>query len=228
MTAPILAYKTARADDPARLKPFRLGATQLYVQPSRTFSRAETLGVGLQVFGLSSGRDGGAKLRYVFRRDGRIVLSRERGVADYAALPDVLEEFPLTEFLPAHYTLDVTGVVDGRDAVTAKEEFDVSPRVDLPRPWFYAKLMPPASDPYYGPIVGGQLLRAGQADRALELFERTIARSGPNAPLLNGLGDCRAALGRPREALEAWEQSLKIDPRQPEILRKAEAIREKK
>jgi GWxTD domain-containing protein len=228
MTGPILAYKTARAEDAARLKPFRLGATQLYVQPNRTFARAETLGVGFQVFVASPGRTGKVKLRYVFRRDRRIVLSRERGLADYAALPDILEEFPLTDFVPAHYTLEVTSVVDGRDVVTARDEFDVSPQAALPRPWFYSKLMPPASDPYYGPIVGGQLFRAGRPAEALDLYELTIARIGATAPLLNGLGDCRAALGRPREALAAWEQSLKLDPRQPEIRQKAEALRDKK
>lgn len=228
MTAPILAYKTARAEDATRLKPFRLGGTQLYVQPNRTFARAETLGVGFQVFGVPPGRNGGAKIRYVFRRDQRIVLSRERGVSDYAALPDILEEFPLTDFIPAHYTLEVTGVVDGRDAVTAKDEFDVSQEGVLPRPWFYSKLMPPGSDPYYGPIVGGQLFRAGRLAEALALYERTIARFGATVPLLNGLGDCRAALGRPQEALAAWEQSLKLDPLQPEIRKKAEEIRDKK
>jgi GWxTD domain-containing protein len=228
MTAPILAYKTARAEDATRQKPFRLGATQLYVQPNRTFSRSETLGVGFQVFGLSAGQKGKAKLRYIFRRDQRIVLSRERGIADYAALPDILEEFPLTDFVPAHYTLEVTGVVDGQDAVTAKDEFDISQQAILPRPWFYSKLMPPASDPYYGPIVGGQLLSAGRLADALELYERTIARFGVSAPLLNGLGDCRAALGRPQEALAAWEQSLKIDLLQADIRKKLEALRKKK
>jgi GWxTD domain-containing protein len=228
MTAPILAYKTARAEDTTRLKPFRLGGTQLYVQPNRTFARGETLGVGFQVFGAPTGAKAGAKLRYVFRRDQRVVLSKERGIAEYVGLPDILEEFPLVDFVPAHYTLEVTGVVDGREAVTAKDEFDVSQQAALPRPWFYSKLMPPASDPYYGPIVGGQLLSAGQADRALELYERTIARSGVSAPLLNGLGDCRAALGRPQEALAAWEQSLKLDPSQTAIRKKFEALRDKK
>jgi len=297
MTAPILAYKTVRAEDAARLKPFRLGAVQLYAQPNRTFARTETLSVGFQFFGLASGQINGTKIRYVFRRDGQAVRTKERTLAEYPAFPDILEEFPLADFVPAHYAIEVTGVVDGRDAVTAKEEFDISQQTALPRPWFYSKLMPPASDPYYGPIIGGQLFRAGrlaearamleqangrqpdlpeaalalaqvyralneearipavldrfvsppqppiyeiyvlsadvrlklgQADRALELYDRTIAQFGVNAPLLNGLGDCRAALGRTKEALAAWEQSLKIDPRQPDLQKKIEALKDKK
>jgi predicted negative regulator of RcsB-dependent stress response len=71
-------------------------------------------------------------------------------------------------------------------------------------------------------------LKLGQADRALELYDRTIARFGVQASLLNGRGDALAVLGRSKEALAAWEQSLKIDPRQAEIQKKIESLKEKK
>ncbi|MGD0781654.1 MAG: GWxTD domain-containing protein, partial [Candidatus Aminicenantales bacterium] len=60
MTSPILAYKTANAEEGARrLKPFRLGAVQLYCQPNRAFARSETLAVGFQLLGLDAGQKEG-------------------------------------------------------------------------------------------------------------------------------------------------------------------------
>jgi predicted negative regulator of RcsB-dependent stress response len=62
----------------------------------------------------------------------------------------------------------------------------------------------------------------------LEIFERTIAQFGVSLEALNGAGDARAALGQVKEALAAWEQSLKIEPNQPELRKKIEALNLKK
>jgi GWxTD domain-containing protein len=298
MTSPILAYKTARAEEGRkRLKPFRLGAVQLYCQPNRAFARTETLAAGLQLWGLDAAQKEAGRIRYVFSRDGQAVRTKERALGEYAAFPGIIEEFALDEFVPAHYVLTVSVLLEGREVVTAKEEFDVSQQSVLPRPWFYSKILPDISDPVYDATIGGQLanvgrlsearallektwrakpdspdaalalarvLRAmneealipavldpflrppvppryeiyalaaaarvklGQAAAAAELYDRTIAQFGVNADLLNGAGEARAALGQTKEALAAWEQSLKINPNQPDVRKKIEDLKTKK
>jgi GWxTD domain-containing protein len=195
MTSPILAYKTAKAEEGAkRLKPFRLGAVQLYCQPNRAFARAETLAAGFQLWGLNAAQKEGGRIRYVVSRDGRTVREKERALGEYAAFPEIIEEFALNELVPAHYALAVSVLLEGKEVVTAKEEFDVSQQSALPRPWFYSKILPDISDPVYDATVGGQLANAG----------------------------------RFAEALAAWEQSLKINPNQPDLRKKIEALNLKK
>jgi len=298
MTAPILAFHTAKAEgEKGRLKPFRMGPVQLYVQPNRVFAKAETLTVALQLWGLSAAQRSGARIRYVFSRDGLPVRTIERAPADYPAFPDVTEDVALADFTPAHYGLTVTASVDGRDAVAAKEEFDVTPLPAVSRPWFYSKLLPELCDPAYGLMIGGQLaaagrfaeaqarledshrrmpdsadaaltlarlyretksagriaevldpflvpaagprydvlalaawgrLESGRAAEALDLYKRGVARFGASVELLNGIGAAEAAQGRAAEARAAWEQSLKLDPGQPDVRKKLETIKEPK
>ena len=298
MTSPILAYKTARAEEGVRrLKPFRLGALQLYCQPNRAFARSETLAAGFQVWGLSAAQKDAGRIRYVLSKDGQVLQTKEKAPAEYAAFPDIVEDFPLTDFVPAHYDLAVSLLLDGREVVTAKEEFDVSQQSALPRPWFYSKVLPEITDPFYNAAIGGQLadtgrytearailekswrakpdspdtavalarvlmaldeaagipavldpflkppmpprfdiyvlaasarLKTGKAAEALDLFNRIIAQFGVTTASLNGAGEAHAALGQIKEAHAAWEQSLKINPDQPELRRKIEALKDKK
>jgi tetratricopeptide (TPR) repeat protein len=90
-------------------------------------------------------------------------------------------------------------------------------------------LHPPFS-PRYEIIVSAAWARlnVGQAAASLELFDRLIASFGVTTDLLNGAGEARAALGQANEALAAWEQSLKINPNQPEVRKRIEAMKEKK
>ena len=55
-----------------------------------------------------------------------------------------------------------------------------------------------------------------------------MTRFGVNIELLNEIGEAYARLGQKREALAAYDKSLQIDPKQPEIRKKADALREKK
>jgi len=66
---------------------------------------------------------------------------------------------------------------------------------------------------------------AGQTREAAEAWEKALAlrRNDPGA--LNALGDCRLALGDKAAAKTAWEKSLDIEPGQPEVRKKIEALR---
>jgi len=304
MTAPILGYNVGPADaSRRRLKPYQVGAKQVYCQPGRVFARSETLTVAFQLFGLTPAQKDAAVVRYAFTRlaaAGQPALPPSetirplRGYADPAA---ILEPFPLSGYAPAHYGLQVTVSAGGRDIVSASDEFDVTFRDDLPRPWLYSRLVLGADDPESDLIVGTQLLnsglpaeartileragqrkpdseegalalarsyfalgeiaripallqpflarakapkyemftlagqafgRLGEHARAIAVLERAMTVFGVNTALLNEIGEAHARLGQTREALAAFDKSLQIDPKQAEIRKKADALREKK
>jgi GWxTD domain-containing protein len=78
-------------------------------------------------------------------------------------------------------------------------------------------------------VLTGQALRKiGDSAGALGIFERAILQFGQGIVLLNAVGDCQENLGRPKEALAAWEKSLQFDPAQPEIRKRFEALKVKK
>ena len=298
MTSPLLGYKTAPADRTKKtLRPFQFGPRLVYAQPSRVFARKDTLTVAFQVFGFTPQRRPSGRIRFAFQKNGQPAAEKERSIVEYKELPFVFEEFPLTDFAPAHYGLRVSLMAEGKELLAATEEFDATFQEAVPRPWFYSKIMPDLLDPLYGRIIGGQLYSAGRPEEAkvhlekafhadpasadtalalaqvymalkdyeqavsvlssfltpaqapkyeifvlagqarqmrgdfsgaLDVFDRAVSHFGVNAVLLNAIGECHFQLGKPKEALAAWEKSLQLDPNQPEVRKKAAALKEKK
>ncbi|MCK7540089.1 MAG: tetratricopeptide repeat protein [Marinilabiliales bacterium] len=154
-----------------------------------TFSRSEALAVAFQVHNLTGEAAASAGIRLEFLKDGQPFRSIVRKPSDYADLPDVLEEVPLSDFAPAHYAVRVAVASAGADIVSATEEFDVSFADRLPRPWFFSRVLPDAGDPAYSGIIGLQLFHLGRLAEAQTLLESAFAR-------LPGSEDAAAALAR--------------------------------
>jgi choline-sulfatase len=67
--------------------------------------------------------------------------------------------------------------------------------------------------------LAGALASSGQPAEALPYFERALG-AGQRTPMaLNGLGLTRMAVGDGRGAAEAFRESLRLDPKQPEVSR---------
>lgn len=77
-------------------------------------------------------------------------------------------------------------------------------------------------------IMGKAYQNMGQLNKAIEVFNKAISHYGLNINLLNVLGKCYFQLGSKEEALAAWEKSLEINPKQPQIKKSVEALKEKK
>jgi GWxTD domain-containing protein len=190
MVQPILGYRAVRLEPAARrMKAFRIGAYQIFCQPDRTFSRQETLAVAFQIHNLTGAVAAAAEVRLEFLKDGRPFRTIVKKPSEYPDLPDVLEQVPLSDFPPAHYAVKVAVASAGTDIVSATEEFDVSFADDLPRPWFYSRILPDSGDPAYAGIIGLQLLNLGRLAEAQALLESAFARL-PNSE------DAAAALAR--------------------------------
>jgi GWxTD domain-containing protein len=177
LTQPLLGYKVARLE-PAerRMKAFRVGPFQIYCQPNRVFARKETLAVLFQINNLADEVAARGEVRVEFLKDGRPFRDIRRKPADYPELPNVLEEVPLADFPPAHYTVRVSVANAGVEVVSAAEEFDLSFAESIPRPWFSSRILPDAGDPVYPEIMGAQLFNVGRYQESRVFLERAFQK----------------------------------------------------
>jgi arylsulfatase A-like enzyme/cytochrome c-type biogenesis protein CcmH/NrfG len=67
--------------------------------------------------------------------------------------------------------------------------------------------------------LAGALASTGHPAEALPVFERALAAGQRNPMALNGLGLTRLAVGDRRGAAEAFRESLRLDPKQPDVSR---------
>ena len=73
---------------------------------------------------------------------------------------------------------------------------------------------------YFAGVLAGQ----GRPADALPYFQRALDAGPPSTMALNGLGLTRLALGDRSGAAAAFRQSLKLDPKQPDVARSLEEI----
>ncbi len=183
ISSPLLAYQSLPVPaGPPRVRPFLLAGNQMLGQPGRIFLQKDTLFVAFQLLGLNGDLASRGTLRYAFAQDDQPFKEIVRKTAGYAALPDVVEPCPLSAFPPAHYRLRISFLVDGLEKAFAMDEFDVTPRESMPRPWFYSKVLPGISDPMYSRLIGRQLMNLGRFVEAKTILEPLFGRS-PNEDL---------------------------------------------
>lgn len=77
-------------------------------------------------------------------------------------------------------------------------------------------------------ILGRSCQALGELAQAIFYYKDYLSHYGANLFILNALGECFYALGNKEEALIAWEKSLEINPKQEDLKKKVESIKEKK
>lgn len=178
MSNPVLAYKASPVESTGgKIKAFLIGGYQLYLQAGRVFTAKDDLAVVLQIHGLSSALKSRASLKFQFLKEGQIFKEQTVPLAEINTLPDVIQIFSLSDFQPAHYFLNVSLMVDGREEITTKEEFDLTYLDTLPRPWVLSRVLPSIDNPYYGYIIGQQLYNLGRLSEARTVLENAWTRS---------------------------------------------------
>jgi tetratricopeptide (TPR) repeat protein len=73
--------------------------------------------------------------------------------------------------------------------------------------------------------LAGVLASSGRPSEALPYFQRALDAGPPSTMALNGLGLTRLALGDRTGAAAAFRQSLRLDPKQPEVARTLSELR---
>lgn len=205
MSSPILAYKISPVEAGGRIKAFMLGNYQLYLQANRVFSSKEELSVVLQIHGLTDELRNKGSLRFQILKEQEQQPFREKIVplGEIVSLPDVIQTFPLAGFPPAHYFLNVSLLVDGREQISTREEFDVSYLETLPRPWVLSRVLPSADNAYYSYIIGTQLFNLGRLAEARTMLEKALA----SAP---GTEELAMALAKVYVAQKEYEKATGV------------------
>ncbi len=195
MTVPILAYNVGPADTAnLKIRPLRMANRQLYSQPGRVFLPVDTLSVAFQLLGLGDELRSKGEVKYAFFRQDQPFRETVRKASEYASLPDIIESFPLADFPPDHYRVQVSFVADGAEVVAVREEFDVTFAAALPRPWIYARILPEPADPLYARLIGLQLFNLGRFEEARARLESAHSRK-PSEDIASDLARTLLALG---------------------------------
>ena len=212
LTQPLLGYRAVKLDAAAarKMKAFRLGQYQISAQPGRIFAKTDTLAVAFQINALSPALRTSGQVRLEFLKDGQPFRDIRRRAADYPDPGAILEEVPLADFPPAHYTVRVSFADAGAELVAATEEFDLSFAESIPRPWSSSRVLPEPGDPVYQAMLGSQLFNLGRFAEARVFLERASAKDPASEETAAGLARTCLALEDPAGASRAL--SAFVDP----------------
>lgn len=177
-----------------RLKPFQVGGRTLLVQANRAFTKSDEMVVAFQVWGLPQNLGDGAEIAFTFLRDAQPFKTFSRPAAGYTAFPDVVEAVPLTDFIPAHYELQISVRSGGQEVAAAKDEFDITPLEKVARPWVLVKIMPGVGDAVYPFLIGNQFFNAGRIKEAHSLLEEAFKKRPEDADYALALARADMAL----------------------------------
>ena len=175
MTALVLGYKVMKADEESKkMKPFQLGRYQVFAQPNRVFLKQDTLALAFQLQGLTPDLRERGEVRYVFKTEDKEFRSTSKKIAELSDTSDFVQEFPLADFPPAHYGVQVSLVLDGQELLAKSDEFDVTYLEAIARPWVYSRILPNAADPLYVYVTGVQLFNSGKLEEARDNLEKAL------------------------------------------------------
>lgn len=175
MASFILGYKMKRREaEQNKLRPFQIGAYQIYFQGQRVFLRQDTMATAFQIHGLRPILEEKGEIKYSFFKNGEEFRSITKKINEYPELPNLIEEFSLQEFPPAHYQIQVSLFIDDRQILSQSEYFDITYLESLPRPWIYSRLLPDTQDPIYAYLTGTQLLNSGKVAKAKGYLEKAF------------------------------------------------------
>jgi tetratricopeptide (TPR) repeat protein len=167
----------------------------VYCQPNRVFVAKDALVVALQVFGLNEELKRKAELRLTFLRDEKPFREIVRRASELTRLPDVVEEVSLADFPPDHYELQAGLFVDGLEAAKSREEFDLTYREDIARPWVHSRVLPERDNPMILFILGVELANLERLDEALVYLEKANARQSDNPETVAALAQIHLTRG---------------------------------
>ena len=86
----------------------------------------------------------------------------------------------------------------------------------------------PQKDHRFLRLLGQSCQKLSQFAEAIDYYKQYLAHYGTNLEILNAIGYCYLSLGNKKEALEAWEKSLEIDPNQEQIKKIVASIKGEK
>lgn len=178
MTSLILGYTLKKNEkQQAGLKPFQIGDNQIYIHANGIFTKQDSLVTAFQIHGMDAAIREKGEIKYTFLKDEEEFRTVRRKIPEYADLPNILEQFPLRDYPPSHYRIQVSLLVEGKEVLTAREDFAVTFAEAVVRPWIYSKVLAEIQDPIYEFIIGTQLYNSGKIAEAQDHLEKAFHKN---------------------------------------------------
>lgn len=158
-------------------KPLLIGGTQLVPSPRNDFSKNENLYLFFQIFGLTGELAEKGTLEFSLFKEEEKIHSFSKRVSDYPDRTYFLEEFPLSDYPPAHYKIRVA-LLDhtNKELLYSQDHFFISPVISIPRPWVLSFSLPSSDDAMYANIIGLQYQHKGNQKKARQLLEEAYRK----------------------------------------------------
>jgi len=160
--------------------PFRIAGRQLLGDARKSFVTSDKLVVAFQVFGLPGEWTAGGRIRYVYLKEGNVVLTQTQALAgSVPGFPDTFfAEQSLTGFAPGYYELKVS-LLDSAEVERAGRTgvFEISPAKSLQRPRIMAKVMAAGHPEEWDYALGLQWLSLGKLAEAGVLLARAYEKN---------------------------------------------------
>lgn len=170
----LLGYRLKRGVSQQNMnKPFKIGNLQIACQARKVFHPKEDLVIFFQIQGVTRDLLEKGIVKYTFYRREEEFLTRMKNIKEFNS-NNILEEFPLQNFTPDYFKIKVS-ISDSkkREILYDEKEFEISPLVDLPRPWIVSKVTPASHNIEYSFILGNQFAKKGNIKEAERLLEKT-------------------------------------------------------
>lgn len=211
MTSLLMGY-SVKEDVPSqgRLRPFQMGKHQIYIHSNRVFLRQDDLVLTFQIHGLSPEMTEKGEIRYTIFKGDEEFQSFSRPITGYEEIPNFVEEIPLAEFFPAHYRVQVSLWIGGREVLSERDEFDVTHVESIARPWIYSKLLTATDDPVYAYVLGLQLFASGEVEGAKRNLEEAYNKKTDNLQFAASLARVYAELKEYTKIIPVLEPFLNL------------------
>jgi GWxTD domain-containing protein len=181
MTSPIVANKVDKNSRfKGSAKSFLFNDIQLVPSPRNDFQVGETLSLFFQMNNVPTDIKNGGSIEYAVLREGLPFKSVVRSISEYPDLTSIFEEFPLTDYPPAHYQIRISvRAADKSERLASQFRFYITNMISLPRPFVLSQPQPPSNDASIVNILGNQYLNNEEPAKARPLLEAAYRRD-PN------------------------------------------------
>jgi len=198
--------------------PFRIAGRQLLGDARKSFLPSDKLITAFQAFGLPGDWIAGGRIRYVYLREGAVVLTQSRPLSGSVAEGVHFEEQLLAAFEPGYYEVKVS-LIDtaGAERAVRTGTFEISPAKSVQRPRIMSMVLGAGHSEEWDYAQGLQWLNLGKLDEAGASLERAFAKSPKNERFALAYAQSRFLAGRYQDALSALQPLAAQEGAAPDV-----------
>lgn len=152
---------------------------QLFPNTRKLYTKADELIIYFEVYNPSMELEDCA-INIAISGEEKLLLNHKERIGNQTYF---LKKFPLLDYKAGYYKARVS-VTDntGKEIMTERGEFTLSPVTRIPRPWNVNRIYPPLYHPYFSLIRANQYLGLGKDDLVIQEIEKFHDKESPQKP----------------------------------------------